>query len=70
MIQGYSKKLVEIYKNAQYKNFNGSLYNDTISKNGILESKDIFNCVNHERIIRTEIFPAIVGIFTERICRK
>ena len=32
MIQGYSKKLVEIYKNAQYKNFNGSLYNDTISK--------------------------------------
>ena len=32
VIQDYSKKLVEIYKNAQYKKFNGSLYNDTINK--------------------------------------
>ncbi|QJE30017.1 hypothetical protein HHO38_17725 [Parabacteroides distasonis] len=32
MIQNYSKKLVEIYKNAQYKKFDGSLYNDTVRK--------------------------------------
>lgn len=32
IIQDYSNKLVEIYKNAQYKKFDGSLYNDTISK--------------------------------------
>ena len=32
MIQDYSKKLVEIYKDARYKEFDGSLYHDTISK--------------------------------------
>lgn len=32
MIQDYSKKLVRIYKDARYKEFDGSLYNDTISK--------------------------------------
>ena len=30
MIQNYSKKRVRIYKNARYKEFDGSLYNDTI----------------------------------------
>lgn len=32
MIQNYSKKLIEIYKNTRYKEFDGSLYNDTINK--------------------------------------
>lgn len=32
MIQDYSKKLVGIYKDARYKEFDGSLYNDIISK--------------------------------------
>ena len=32
MIQDYSKKLVEIYRDARYKGLDGSLYNDTISK--------------------------------------
>ena len=32
MIQGYSKKMVGIYKDARYKEFDGSLYNDTICK--------------------------------------
>ena len=32
IIQNYSNKLVEIYKNAQYKKFDGSLYNDTVNK--------------------------------------
>ncbi len=32
LIQDYSKKLVEIYKNARYKEYDGSLYNDTIIK--------------------------------------
>lgn len=32
MIQYYSKKLVGIYKDARYKEFDGSLYNDIISK--------------------------------------
>lgn len=32
IIQDYSNKLVEIYKDAQYKEFDGSLYNDIISK--------------------------------------
>lgn len=32
IILNYSKKLVEIYKNARYKGFDGSLYNDTVSK--------------------------------------
>ncbi|MFK2293862.1 hypothetical protein ACIXMS_02310 [Bacteroides fragilis] len=32
MIQDYSKKLVGIYKDAKYKEFDGSLYNDTIRK--------------------------------------
>lgn len=32
MIQNYSKELVGIYKNARYKEFDGSLYHDTISK--------------------------------------
>lgn len=31
-ILNYSKRLVEIYKNARYKEFDGSLHNDTISK--------------------------------------
>ena len=32
MIQNYSKKLVGIYKDVQYKEFGGSLYHDTINK--------------------------------------
>ena len=32
MIQTYSNKLVAIYKDARYKEFDGSLYNDIISK--------------------------------------
>lgn len=32
MIQDYSKKLVEIYRDARYKGLDGSLYYDTISK--------------------------------------
>ncbi len=32
MIQTYSKKLVAIYKDARYKEFDGNLYNDIISK--------------------------------------
>ena len=32
IIQDFSKKLVRIYKDALYKEFDGSLYNDTISK--------------------------------------
>ena len=32
MIQAYSKKIVAIYKDARYKEFDGSLYNDIISK--------------------------------------
>ena len=32
MIQDYSKKLVGIYKGARYKEFDGSLYHDTINK--------------------------------------
>lgn len=32
MIQDYSKKLVEIYRDARYKGLDESLYNDTISK--------------------------------------
>lgn len=32
IILDYSKKLVGIYKDARYKEFDGSLYNDTISK--------------------------------------
>lgn len=32
MIQEYSKKLVGIYKDARYKEFDGSLYHDTINK--------------------------------------
>lgn len=32
MIQDYSKKLVGIYKDARYKEFDGSLYHDTINK--------------------------------------
>ena len=32
MIQVYSKKIVAIYKDARYKEFDGSLYNDIISK--------------------------------------
>lgn len=31
-ILNYSNRLVEIYKNAQYKEFDGSLYNDIINK--------------------------------------
>lgn len=32
MILNYSKRLVEIYKSARYKEFDGCLHNDTISK--------------------------------------
>lgn len=32
MIQDYSKQLVGIYKDARYKEFDGSLYHDTINK--------------------------------------
>ena len=32
MIQVYSKKLIKIYKEARYKEFDGSLYNDTTIK--------------------------------------
>lgn len=38
-ILNYSKRLVEIYKNARYKEFDGSLHNDTISKKQSIKIK-------------------------------
>lgn len=38
-VLNYSKRLVEIYKNARYKEFDGSLHNDTISKNQNIKIK-------------------------------
>ncbi len=42
MIQNYSKKLVGIYKDARYKEFDGSLYHDTISKKQNIKIKRHF----------------------------
>ena len=33
------------------------------------QETDKISKLENERIIRTEIFPTIVGILTERICR-
>lgn len=52
------------------KSLTGAYTMTSLVRNRISESKDIFNCVNYERIIRPEVFPAIVGMLTERVCSK
>ena len=53
MIQAYSKKIVAIYKDARYKEFDGSLYNDIISRNRISKSKDICNSSQETKLRKT-----------------